>query len=499
MDALAREIERVKAIVGRQFPIYETKVRGDILSVYVKADEATLGQRFDALRKELMPQGFIPMILKEKGEHIILVQRKPSMRFRGPRANLILLVLTGFTTVLAGGSLWAGYQGKVPDPADPLSDFRLALAPDNAGLGALFFALPLLGILGIHEMGHYLTAKRHGVAASLPFFLPSLPPLGTFGALISMREPIPNKKALIDIGISGPLAGLAVAIPVSAAGLYFTRILPGAPIVNEGGNLTIGLPALWDLFLLPLIPLEQNVSLHPLAFAGWVGLFVTALNLLPAGQLDGGHIARALLGRHSRWLSMGTIVAMLVLGLLYYLGWMILAIFILVLGPRHPPPLDDLTRLTIDRHLLGVSAVVVMAVCFVLIPLQPVAAQTGMEFSIAGGPVSELNLTLQPAVAGVVNFTLKNTGNVREEVTLSLGPNATALVNQSWTVKFVALNGTAQDSTNLTFSLDQDNWVNVTLRIVPSNTQGNQPYRVDVVAQGNPEVREVFMVLVRFP
>ncbi len=500
MESLAREVEQIRSIVGRHFPVYETKVRGDVVALYVNIDEASLGPGFEALRRELKPLGYIPVVLREAGEHVLLVQRKPPMRFRSARVNLVLLAITAFTTILAGGSLWAGYVGQNPDSADPLGEWRLALAPGNAGYGALVFALPLLLILGTHEMAHYLTAKRHGVAASLPFFLPSLPPLGTFGALISMREPIPNKKALVDIGISGPLAGLAVAIPVSALGLYLTRIFPGAPIINEGGNLTIGIPALWDLLLLRLIPIGGE-NLHPLAFAGWVGLFVTALNLLPAGQLDGGHVARALLGRNSKWLSYVTI-ALMVVASVFYLGWAILAMFILFLGPRHPPPLDDLTKLPLDRKLLGVVAVVVMALSFVLVPLQPIAPVQGVQFQVPGvdGPVTQFNVTLAPGEQRILNFTVDNTGNVLQQVNLTLGPNATALAGQNWTLKFVSLAGHPLDQTGVTFTLNQSQEAAVGLLIrAPNVTQGAPPYRVDVVAKGYPEVSEVLLVVVQKP
>src|SRR6266511_93564 len=215
------------------------------------------------------------------------------------------------------------------------------LSAASIGYGSLFFSLPLLTILGSHEMGHYLVAKRYKVQASLPFFLPSLPPLGTLGAFISLRDPIPNRRALLDIGVSGPLVGFAIAIPVTLAGLALSTASPSLPPSVAGEQIQASL--LFN-FLSLFFPLPDSFVMHPLAFAGWVGLFVTAINLLPAGQLDGGHVARALLGSRQLYLSWSAILILFGLSL-FYPGWFLFGFLIFILGVRHPPPLNDLTRL----------------------------------------------------------------------------------------------------------------------------------------------------------
>src|SRR5437870_71382 len=277
------EIESLRSTVARFFSVYGVVVSPMALTFQVGAPPGGIGAPFDALRIELVPKDYIPTITQEKGETLVHVQRRPRPRFARTQVNLILLLVTVLTTTFFGGAWnWADYSGQ------PF------LSVESIGFGGLFFTLPLLTILGSHEMGHYLVAKRYKVQASLPFFLPSVPPLGTFGAFISMRDPIPNRRALLDIGVSGPLVGFAIAIPVTLAGLALSAASPASGLTLAGE----AQPSLLFRGLSLFFPLPQTLLTHPhpLAFAGWVGLFVTAINLLPAGQLDGGHVARALLG-----------------------------------------------------------------------------------------------------------------------------------------------------------------------------------------------------------
>src|SRR5205809_4199842 len=277
------EIESLRSTVARFFSVYGVVVSPMALTFQVGAPPGGIDAPFDALRIELVPKDYIPTITQEKGETLVHVQRRPRPRFARTQVNLILLLVTVLTTTFFGGAWnWADYSGQ------PF------LSAESIGFGGLFFTLPLLTILGSHEMGHYLVAKRYKVQASLPFFLPSVPPLGTFGAFISMRDPIPNRRALLDIGVSGPLVGFAIAIPVTLAGLALSTASTAALPPNAVGEAIR--PSILFSFLSLFFPLPSSFSLHPLAFAGWVGLFVTAINLLPAGQLDGGHVARALLG-----------------------------------------------------------------------------------------------------------------------------------------------------------------------------------------------------------
>jgi membrane-associated protease RseP (regulator of RpoE activity) len=235
----------------------------------------------------------------------------------------------------------------------------------------------------VHELSHYLAAKRHGVAASLPFFLPAFPPLGTFGAFISMRDPIPDRKALLDIGVSGPIAGFIMAICVTITGVWLTDYWHIPVPANSGGLLYLGSPVLFDVIWRAVGP-SGNYLMHPTAFAGWVGFLVTSLNLLPAGQLDGGHVARALFGEKSRYAGYAAVVILGILSLVSfnidpvtgalvigqgYFGWIVFIFLIIFLGLFHPPPLNDLTRLDARRKGLGALAILILFVAFVPVPI----------------------------------------------------------------------------------------------------------------------------------
>jgi Zn-dependent protease len=293
--------------------------------------------------------------------------------------------------------------------------------------GSLSFALPLLLILGTHEMGHYLMARRHKVAASLPFFIPSIPPLGTFGAVISMREPIPDKRALLDIGIAGPLAGLAMTIPLAILGLWLTDVGgKTVSIAEQGGAILVSFPLLYEILAL-FMPVSAGMALHPLAFAAWVGFFVTALNLLPAGQLDGGHIARALLGEKARYLSYAAVAALFVFSF-FYVGWAIIAILIVFLGVRHPPPLNDFTALDLKRRFAGGFTVFILVFTFVLIPVQEVPATYDFEFrdyadqteviEIVNTTTDDMDCVAVPTGRNCTfRFVVNNTGNQNLNIT----------------------------------------------------------------------------------
>jgi len=326
------------------------------------------------------------------------------MRFARRQVNLLLLLLTIPSIVFFGGAWnWSSYSGE------PI------LSAASIGYGSLFFSLPLLTILGSHEMGHYLVAKRYKVQASLPFFLPSLPPLGTLGAFISLRDPIPNRRALLDIGVSGPLVGFAIAIPVTLAGLALSTASPSLPPSVAGEQIQASL--LFN-FLSLFFPLPDSFVMHPLAFAGWVGLFVTAINLLPAGQLDGGHVARALFGRNQFYLSWAAILLLFTMSY-FYIGWIFFAFLILMLGARHPPPLNDLTRLDPLRKLVGIGAVAILLLTFVPVPFVMVSEGRNLAFeALDGSPLAE-NRTVALGATISISFTLNNTGAVREQVAVT--------------------------------------------------------------------------------
>jgi len=281
---------------------------------------------------------------------------------------LLLFGLTIISTMLTGG--------LNDESGIPINPGLLFLDPSvklffSFGLG-LAFSAAMLSILLAHEMGHYLVARRLNVAVSFPFFIPlPLSPLGTMGAFIQLKEPPPDRRAVLAIGIAGPLAGLVVALPVLILGLSLSEVRPFVPSpesFTEGNSILYALMKI-ALFGRFLPGGGEDVFLHPVALAGWAGLLVTGLNLIPAGQLDGGHILYSLVGRRiARYISM-TIAAILVVMGFFWSGWWLWAVLITVLGQQSAPVLNDLTPLTSRLRLLAVLGLVVFVLVFTPIPI----------------------------------------------------------------------------------------------------------------------------------
>ncbi len=234
-------------------------------------------------------------------------------------------------------------------------------------VGGLAYSVALMAILLSHEMGHYFMTRRYGIPATLPFFIPfPLSPFGTFGAIIKMKGVIVDKKALFDIGIAGPLAGFVVALPFIVLGIKWSTVRTISP---EG--LQLGDPLMFKLLqhiLVGQIPAGQDLVLHPFGYAGWVGLFVTALNLLPVGQLDGGHILYAVFGERSKWVYMAVIFCLAMTAIFYNPGWLLLVILLLVFGMRHPRPLNEDTALDGRRKLLAFIILLIFLLSFTPAP-----------------------------------------------------------------------------------------------------------------------------------
>jgi membrane-associated protease RseP (regulator of RpoE activity) len=241
--------------------------------------------------------------------------------------------------------------------------------------GSIYFTgggrmmVALMSILLAHEMGHYLFCRRYNVDATLPYFipLPVLSLVGTLGAFIRMRSPIPDRRALMDIGVTGPLAGFAVCLPVLAIGMRDINYLPRA---SAEGGLRLGSPLLFEWafeWLARPVPPGTVPELGPVALAAWFGLLVTALNLMPIGQLDGGHVAYALLRRRHQLVSRLALVACLVL-LYFRPTWLLWTVLLVTLGRRHPPTLNDSRPLGAGRVALGLLGFAVFAVCFTPAP-----------------------------------------------------------------------------------------------------------------------------------
>lgn len=334
----------------------------------------------DSRSFEAVPDG--PRLPLEPDE----IQAVWSRRFRAPRAlrrwlvPVILFCATLFTTLFFGGLF--------EDPSGTVRDHLRAGVP---------FALPLLAILLSHEFGHFFTAMAHGVSASPPYFIPFPSLVGTLGAVIRMRGPMPTRKALVDIGASGPLAGFVVAVPILVYGLMQSHVGPstipatglppqtplwwilnwlhGQPLLGASSLnvLQEGPSILYVLVrrgIFGPLPPGQDVILHPTAFAAWFGLLVTSLNLLPVGQLDGGHVLYAMFGARARIVGRGVLVVLLVLGIVAWVGWLLWA-FIgwRVVGTSHPPVTNPEEPLGAVRIAIAWASGILLVLTFMPVPL----------------------------------------------------------------------------------------------------------------------------------
>ena len=272
---------------------------------------------------------------------------------RKPRIiwNIVLFILTMITTVLAGA---------LQEGVNPLKD------PGQIPRG-IPFALALMGILLAHELGHYLVAKRHGMDVTLPYFIPAHPFIGTFGAFIKMRSPARDRRMLMDIGAAGPLVGVLISIPLVALGLSLSEVkqIEGQAGINLGDSLL-----LWAISKLVVgnLPPGYDVVIHPVGFAGWIGLLVTSLNLLPVGQLDGGHVVYALLGEKQIKISKFVFAGLLVLGVLGWEGWLFWGLLLWIMGFRHPPPVEWWVPLDRRRKIIGWATMGVFILTFIPVP-----------------------------------------------------------------------------------------------------------------------------------
>lgn len=364
-DAGPTELDRIRSMVRAYFPIYETRVAPQSLLLAVHVDRATLEAKFDRMRQELWDQGYVPFLRRTAGEEFLEIVRRPPVRPRGVWLNLLLLGATIATTVFAGALLWLTYVGGT------------ALTGGAFAEGALYFAGPIMAILGLHELAHYWAARRRHLDASWPFFLPVPPPLpfGTFGAFVSIRGPFPDRKAQFDVAAAGPLVGFLVAIPISIGGMFLSAHAPVVPATTcaptvlglNYGTILFEPSFLWRL--LGLFLPSSLIDLQPLALAGWVGLLVTSINLLPIGALDGGRLFRAVFGERARYASYVAAAALFGLGV-FYTGWLLFGVLVLLMGLRNPPPLNDLSPLDGKRYLLTAFVVVVLVAGFAIVPIQ---------------------------------------------------------------------------------------------------------------------------------
>ncbi len=387
-------------------PYPDTEILNSLVARVFRAEDVTLGDpargmiaryrgrllsedssaAYDQLAVSLQAYDITPLFRVDKGQQVIyLVPRKPDPKPARVSVNIILFILTVISVMYAGALMGPASDGG----GQSQSLFQLLLS-------GWPYAVSLMSILLAHEFGHYLMSRHHNTQATLPYFIPlPLPPLGTMGAAILMQGTPKNKRVLFDIGVAGPLAGIIVAIPVLLYGLSLSHldiIRPTGGMVEMEGNSLLYLAAKYLAFgrLLPApaslgsaspfvywlryfftghpIPIgATDVFIHPVAFAGWAGLLVTALNLIPAGTLDGGHVVYSWFGDRAAKAYPFILLALLGLGL-FWNGWWLWALILLWLGRVHAEPLDQITPLDSPRLVIAALAILIFIVTFSPVP-----------------------------------------------------------------------------------------------------------------------------------
>jgi membrane-associated protease RseP (regulator of RpoE activity) len=294
---------------------------------------------------------------------------QPSISVSRWALHVLLLGLSLLTTTIVGVVLAQSFQhNRALDIEQYVNVFPLLWAHPWLWLDGLPYSLTLMTILLAHELGHYFACRYYGIDASLPYFLPApFPGIGTFGAFIRIRSPIYTRRALFDIGVAGPIAGFVLLVPAMAIGLAYSRVIPG---IAQRGDLIFSVPAIQRLMELLIFPgrAAADISLHPLARAAWVGTLATALNLLPIGQLDGGHIVYSFTGTYHKLLSRLFVVALVPLGIFYWHTWLIWAALLFFFALRHPV-IFDVTPLDKKRVQLGILAAIIFFLTFTVVPI----------------------------------------------------------------------------------------------------------------------------------
>lgn len=330
--------EDFREIIERRFVIEEELFEFNTPTYYI-AEKPDLKRSFLGLLKDLDPLGYLASMRRVNGKIRIQIFRKIPAKPSDRRINLALFFATIGTTFIAG--------------------FLQSMILRNPYLNAALFTVAIMSVLGLHEMGHKLAIKKYGLEASDPYFIPGPPPLGTFGAVISQKSMIPNKDALFDLGAMGPIIGFVIAVIVTSIGLPLSE-LRWVETIPPG---TLNPPILYGYlatFLLRAPPNPQNfphllIMLHPIAFAGYVGILVTMLNLIPSGQLDGGHIAFCFLGPRGRKL-----LGYIAIGSLFLTGYWIFALFALfTMFQPHPEPLDNISKVSTSRKLIALAVIAI--------------------------------------------------------------------------------------------------------------------------------------------
>jgi membrane-associated protease RseP (regulator of RpoE activity) len=409
-EPLLQAADQLKAAVKDLFDVYDLtlglpdhpqalRMRGRLQAPSEKA--------FPEINERFRQIGYTPVLRRDPENGLDVLLAMPGVMPQKSDSRVWINVLLYGLTILATLFVGATWSDQVPADAD------LLWLISHLWIGWPF-ALSLMAILTAHELGHYFAARRYKVPVSLPYFIPMpIPPLGTMGAVIVMKGRTINRRQMLTVGAAGPLSGFIFAVPILLLGLALSTVepmsapAPGSLVFLEGHSLlylllkfiTFGqilpgsgaalsfsgaasevMAALFGTF-----PIETgyDVFIHPVAMAGWAGLLVTAFNLIPVGQLDGGHVLYSLIGQRARaftWPVIGFLVAM---GLLFWQGWLLWAALIFFLGRSHPDPLDDVTRLATSQKIIAVLVLIIFVLTFTPLPIRIVTGE-GLPLDLGG-------------------------------------------------------------------------------------------------------------------
>ena len=293
----------------------------------------------------------------------ILFEQAPPQKF--PWTNVALFGLTCLSTMIMGCFLMASFTNAFRDLSGFLKEM---LRSPSLLLSGLPFSLAIMTILLAHEMGHYLTCRHYGIQATLPYFIPAPTLVGTMGAFIRIKSPIQHRAALLEVGIAGPIAGFVLAVPTLFIALAKSTFIPATA---SGSGFELGEPLIFKAFEAVMgktPPRGMELNLHPIGIAAWFGFFATALNLLPVGQLDGGHVAYALFGESHKRISQAILFTLIPLGIFYWQGWLMWSTVLLFIGLRHPITLDDSIPLNKRHSLLGWIGLAMFVLSFTPMP-----------------------------------------------------------------------------------------------------------------------------------
>jgi membrane-associated protease RseP (regulator of RpoE activity) len=402
-SSMQRTAERVEAAVADLFSVHDLTlgIQGQSETIRLRGQLLLASERaYPTIAARLRELGYTAELHHDPDHDLDVLLAVPGVMPQQSGSRIGINVLLYVLTVLAVLFVGATWSDQVPPGAD------LTWLLTHLWIGWPF-ALSLMAILTGHELGHYFAGRYYRVPVSLPYFIPMpIPPLGTMGAFIMMKGRSINRRQMLTVGVAGPLTGFLLAVPILILGLSLSKVQPmSAPGPGEAvfleGNSLLYLLLKFALFgqvlpgsgasptmlsalrevgaaLLGTFPIDRgyDVFIHPVAMAGWAGLLVTALNLLPVGQLDGGHVLYSLVGQRAKALTWPIIIALALMGILLWPGWFLWAGLIFLFGQSHPDPLDDVTRLDAPRKIIAVAVLLIFILTFTPLPMQMLSGET---------------------------------------------------------------------------------------------------------------------------